>query len=117
MPLALGPLLGVQPSGHLTDFGFSGRTSTPDCEAGCRQYAPCGTHAGQHVGNVLADLVRGFQAEQREVAQQVVVGCQELQVELWQRQARLACSQCGERESARLLAQDHLHQGGQRGAT
>ena len=50
-------------------------------------------HTAQHVGDVLPDLVRRLQPEQVEVAQQVVVDGQELQVQLRQRQARLPCSQ------------------------
>ena len=51
-----------------------------------------GAHAAQHVRDVLPDLVRGLQPEQVEVAQQVVVDGQELQVQLGQRQAGLACA-------------------------
>lgn len=46
----------------------------------------------QHVGDVLPDLVGGLQPEEVEVAQQVVVRRQELQVQLGQRQAGLACT-------------------------
>lgn len=48
--------------------------------------------ARQHVSNVLPDLVGGLQAEEVEVAQQVVGGGQELQVELGQGQAPLPCT-------------------------
>ena len=49
-------------------------------------------HAAEHVRDVLPDLVRRLQPEQVEVAQEVVVDGQELQVELRQRQACLACA-------------------------
>ncbi len=56
-----------------------------------RDDSPGGGHARENVGDVLADFVGGLEAEEAEVAQQVVVRRQELQVQLGQRQARLAC--------------------------
>lgn len=54
--------------------------------------APCGIDAREDVRDVLADLIGGFQAEEAEIAEQVVVRGQELQVQLWQRQTCLACT-------------------------
>lgn len=54
--------------------------------------APIGPDTLQHVGDILANLVGGLQTEQVEVAQQVVVRREELQVQFWQRQARFAYS-------------------------
>lgn len=59
---------------------------------GSANSAPGAAKASQSVRNVLADLIGGFQPEEVEVAQQVVRGVQELQVQLWQRQACLTCN-------------------------
>ena len=69
--------------------------------------APDGPDAGQHVAQVLANLVGGLQAEQAEVAQQVVVRREELQVQLGQRQARLACPACMRMHQAMLRLSAH----------
>ena len=56
-------------------------------------HSPEGPNSAYDVRDVFSDLIGGLQAEQVEVAQQVVMEGQKLQVQLWQRQAILACMQ------------------------
>lgn len=53
---------------------------------------PEGPNSAYHIRDVFSDLVGSLQAEQVEVAQQVVMEGEELQVQLWERQAVLACT-------------------------
>lgn len=53
---------------------------------------PASPHAGDSISDVLPDLIGGLEPEKVEVAQQIVMERQELQVELGQRQATLACA-------------------------
>ena len=55
------------------------------------QSSPVGSHSANDIRDVLPDLIGGLQPEQVEVAQQVVMEGQELQVQLWQCQAGLPC--------------------------
>ena len=50
---------------------------------------PESANSANDVRNVFSDLIGGFQPEEVEVAQQVVMKGQELQIELWKRQAIL----------------------------
>ena len=52
-----------------------------------------GSNSAYDIRDVFPNLIRGLQAEQVEVAQQVVMKGQKLQVQLWQGQAVLACVQ------------------------
>ena len=54
-----------------------------------RVASPVSADALKDVRDVFSDLIRGLQPEQVEVAQQVVMGGQELQIQLGQGQARL----------------------------
>ena len=57
-----------------------------------KSVTPGGADACQYIRNVLSNLISSLQTKQREVTQQVVMSGEELQVQFWQRQARLACS-------------------------
>lgn len=60
---------------------MAGGKYTPVLRAGGGRFIP-GVEADDGVLNVLADLVRGLEAEEVEVAEEVVVERQELQVKL-----------------------------------
>lgn len=56
-------------------------------------HSPEGPNSACDIRDIFPNFIGGLQAEQIEVAQQVVVEGQELQVQLWQGQAVLACMQ------------------------
>lgn len=46
----------------------------------------------QDISYILPDLICGLQSEKVEIAEQVVMGSQELQIEFWEGQACLPCN-------------------------
>ena len=51
--------------------------------------SPGSTDAREHIPQVFPDLIRGLKAEEVEVPEEIVVRCEELEVELWKGQTCL----------------------------
>lgn len=65
---------------------------------------PGGVQSLEHVRNVLTNLVSGLQAEEIEVAEQVIVRRQKLQIQLGQSQTMFPCK-CSDTKSLTLAGQ------------